>query len=147
VIDDDRWACDVDADPADKLSSTAQEIVPIAVALRMWGPRFPRGSHLGYTSDNKNLVKIFNEKYWSKRPTINRLVIFVLGICADLGVNLTVDWHERETADAKLADVLSRNLPARFQEQAAASHPGWRSSRRISIPGSTLEDAFSCRRP
>lgn len=146
VNDDAQWACEADADPADKLSSTAQEIVPLAVALRMWGSRLARGSHLGYTSDNKNLVKLFNQKFWSKRPTINRLIIYVLGICADLGVNLTVDWHDRETASAKLADTLSRNLPAAFQEQAGPSHRG-HTGHRTAIPGSILKDVFSCRQP
>ena len=114
------------------------------MALGVWGSGFPSGSHLGYTTDNKNLVNLFNRKLWSKRPTINRLLIHVLHIVADLDINFTVDWHERTAPDAQLADILSRNRPTLFQESAGPSHPG-RSGRLITIPSSTLEGALSCR--
>ena len=141
---DERWACDEDADPHDKLSSTAQEVVPLAVAIATWGSRYPRGSHLHYISDNKNLVNLFNKKRWSKRPTINRLLISVLGMCAKLGVNFTVGWHSREEVEGKLADILSRNRPVEFQVMAARSHrvP---SGRRIDIAPSILTECFDCR--
>lgn len=109
--------------PSGRMSSTLQEAKCMVAAGLTWLAKGqPPHSVFRYRTDSKNCFYLAR-KMRSKTEAVNKVWSVLASHMDRAGCAIDVIWQSRETADAKLSDMLSRcpSSPAALQEYRLAS--------------------------
>ena len=98
---------------------TYLEIIPIALAIYLWGHMFAN-KKVVFFSDNEAVVYILNNKT-SKSENVMSLLRFI--VYATLRLNILVKSKHIISADNKIADYISRGQVKRFKELVPFAEP------------------------